>query len=363
MSPSSLTCKKLILSYIRAPLGILMRLAFTILFSVIICKAQQPATIINVDTIHFNIPGEIEINDWKQYNPTEPYPTPADFYYGFDKADTILLSLACLNKEGKQNLEILQYPEGKVIYTARLFNTMDYVKVHIPEKSVYKFIFTSNYKYSKKCTFIIRRAPSAHNWNFITKVKWENKKVYFTGPGKNIEKVNEYNAVKIFAQNLPLNRTTKSIDDNSRILIPFNLPAYTIKLIYRITPRKEESTKDLLLQKGLQDLLQPSGLPPNYQTFLPLTKGNATCNVLLIDEESTEKFMNRDTHAWLSEGSGININGGLIQVEKAEHLLKERMYLGLENTSPGNIYIDVEIVAITMQTQYYRYSYEPTLQQ
>lgn len=94
---------------------------------------------------------------------------PVQFYYAFDRNDTLAIKSGQSGESGTNNIYVYTYPQNQQIYFKERINGSD-EKFVIPQKGVYRIVIATNYFSPKNSRLKIARHPSltsSANFNHI----------------------------------------------------------------------------------------------------------------------------------------------------------------------------------------------------
>lgn len=265
--------------------------------------------------------------------------------YAFEKGDEIVINLEMSNKKGTNIINIYSYPDGNVLYSNDSFQDLMEHKIMIKDRSIYAFTIGSNHAFDRDARLRIERIPESEvTRDFNTKVIWE--RIY------SVEQVQK-----------PLHQFVNSGSNatfrggKSRISIPINLPANTVKWYYTFSAfREKEKVQEITglfnLAGELSSLIDETGLIEFGLKGLTQPPGTDYCDVRLLDFENSQLFLSKKDDQWrhYTDGSRSNISSGIIEIN---WILDETLYLGIKNSSETyGINVLIEVAAIVVEERW-----------
>lgn len=323
------------------------------------CQTQEP---IVITTQSITIPGSLEVYNWKNDHPNQPFNYPK-LVYGFAAGDEIIIDFTTENKKGTQQIEVMEYGSRSVVYSNNQFQTLDGVRIKVPRSNVYKFEFATNHVFDRQCKVSIKRIPAADSTkNFNCAVTW--KTIYdttFTMVEERRKVSSKYEPVTLQTPiDFFVNSGSNAIvyGGKSRITLPVILPPNTVSWYYSFAATRNknavQATKSTMKLFGeLTRLIDETGTLAFGINVLTQPPGADYCDIYLLDENSRAPFENKQDENWrmYSEGSRENGMSGIVQLRNC--CTSNRFYLGIKNpSSTYGVAVMVEIVAIVEKTIY-----------
>lgn len=314
-----------------------------------VIQPAETAEAIPVAEINFNLTGSVEAVVWKEDHPGETYPYPT-FYYAFEKGDEIILDASMSNRNGTNVINVSTYPDGVVRFTNNSFVELRELKIKVPERSIYKFVFASNHAFARNCFLKIRRKPAS-------------KETAGFNPSVSLKKILTPVAIQE-QQSFYINsgRNAMLQGGKSRVLVPINIPPGTIEWFYRVSASRNA--------QGIENVKQNFKLFAEVTTLLLDLTGTAAavtglavdqlsqppgadyCDIFLISPEFGEKFQAKEDEQWkyLVDGSRLNFKAGNVKVMCCN---SGTYYLGIRNPDSGiGVNVSVEVIAVTVKEDY-----------
>ena len=306
-------------------------------------KKLEPISVAN---LNFTIPGQV-LNILTTSSGEEKGVELPTFFYAFDEGDEVYMDCNIENEKGGIILEVKTEPENLTVYSNRDFKKISNEKFKVNKRGIYKFIFSTNHGWDRKCRFSIRRLPtdeSKINFNTTAIKKKKFKTVAVQEPSTYF--INSTN-----------NETFKG--GKSRISIPVTLPKNTVEWYYIVSSTRNEdeikgTTKQFHLLGDLNKAI--SGINPT-STVLNLAMNLITqppgadyCNVYLLDYTNLGYFSNKQKFSFILQGSRENVTSGVVKVNCCN---SGQIYLAMQNPDTWyGIHLGIEIVAIVTEEGY-----------
>lgn len=299
--------------------------------------------IIRVAELNFELPGLVGVAAWQSENEDEPYPYP-EYYYAFEKGDEIILNLTMSNAKGTNVIHVSTYPDGVERYTNNAFTELTDLRIKVPERSIYRFAFTTNHAFARNAFLKVARKPtSPEAQNFNTKVTYKRTLT----PVSVLEPQN-------FFINSGSNATF--MGGKSRITVPVNLPANTVEWFYRFSASREASDiENVKSNFGLfgevtKLLFNLTGVGAAINTLavdkLTQPPGANYCDIYFLEHQYIGLFEAKTDDQWqyFTEGSRENFKAGNVKVTCCN---SGSYYLGIKNPDATyGVNVLVELVAL-----------------
>ncbi|HCZ34895.1 MAG TPA: hypothetical protein DHV26_03110 [Cytophagales bacterium] len=295
-----------------------------------------------VAELNFALPGLMEVSAWNAENENKAYPYP-EYYYAFEKGDEIILDLTMSNKKGTNVIHVSTYPDGVERYTNQAFTELTDLRIKVPERSIYRFAFTTNHAFARNAFLKVARKPaSSETLNFNTKVTYK----------RTLTPVSVLEPQSFF-----INSGSKAFfNGKSRITVPVNLPANTVEWFYRFSASREasdiENVKNNfgLFGEVTKLLFNLTGVGAAINTLaidkLSQPPGANYCDIYFLEHQYIGLFEAKTDDQWryLTEGSRENFKAGNVKVTCCN---SGTYYLGIKNPdSTYGINVLVEVVAL-----------------
>src|SRR5260221_1925987 len=188
----------------------------------------DPIEIAAVSDLNFGLPGTVTVVSWQSSNEGKKYPYP-EYYYAFEKGDELILNLSMSNKNGTNQINISTYPDGIERFSNNAFTELNDLRIKVPERSIYRFVFATNHTFDRNAFLKISRKPSSPDAaNFNPKVIYKRTLT----PVQVIE-----------PQNFFVNSGSNALlmGGKSRIVVPVNLPQNTVEWLYRFSASRNQT--------------------------------------------------------------------------------------------------------------------------
>lgn len=318
----------------------------------IFCQNQAP---IVVTTQSINIPGSLEVMNWKNSHPDQSYPQNPKMEFGFAAGDEIVVDFTPENKKGTRQIQITELASQSVVYSNIQFQTLEGIRIKVPKNNVYKFEFANNNLEQCQCKVCIKRIPAAGaTKNFNCNVTW--KTVYDTtfAMAERRTASNTYEAVML---QTPIDFSLLQ-GGKSRIAVPVTLPANTVSWYYSFSATRNSAAvpatkSSMKLFNELTRLINQSGTLAFGTNALTQPPGANYCDIYVLDENSRTAFLNKNDGNWHydAEGSRKNLMSGIVQVANVS--ANNTFYIGIKNPDATyGVSVMIEVVAIVEKTNY-----------
>lgn len=296
-----------------------------------------------VAELNFALPGLMEVSAWNAENENKAYPYP-EYYYAFEKGDEIILDLTMSNKKGTNVIHVSTYPDGVERYTNQAFTELTDLRIKVPERSIYRFAFTTNHAFARNAFLKVARKPaSSEALNFNTKVTYK----------RTLTPVSVLEPQSFFINS---GSNAALLGGKSRVTLPVNLPANTVEWFYRFSASREasdiENVKNNfgLFGEVTKLLFNLTGVGAAINTLavdkLSQPPGANYCDIYFLEHQYIGSFEAKADDQWryLTEGSRENFKAGNVKVTCCN---SGTYYLGIRNPdSTYGINVLVEVVAL-----------------
>jgi len=284
--------------------------------------------------------------------------TTQQMVYGFAEGDKLIISYTEERGKKLKNFELIEYGASK-IYTEFNVVNIDKKEITIKKTGIYIFNFENSSLARRICKFKVDRIPTTEDlvsFNTTVKERTLTDTTYTTRQESFIKsetyKVKDITTNQHFYVNSGSNAMFKG--GKSRVAIPFNLPANTVKWYYTVSSFRdnamiESTSKQINLVSDLTKLVDNTGGLGFVIDQLGNPPGADYCDVYLLDHANLNPFLNKLAHKHYPIGTRENIIAANVEVGNR---FSEQMYLGIKNpdTSHG-INVLVSIAAVVLERE------------
>lgn len=279
--------------------------------------------------------------------------------YGFAKGDKIIINYSEERGKKLKSIEVSEY-KGTNVYSE--FNVIDIDKKEliIKKTGIYVFKFESTSLARRICKFKVDRIPASEDlvsFNTTVKVRTLIDTTYSVRQERYVK--SESYQVKEIAKNqhFYVNSGSNAFfkGGKSRVALPFNLPANTIKWYYTVSSFRDsnivESTSNQInLVSDLTKLIDNSGSLGFAINQLANPPGANYCDVYLLDHSNLSVFLSKDNFNYYPVGTRENIIAANVEVNNS---WSEQMYLAIKNPdSTHGINVLISIAAIVLEQEF-----------
>lgn len=157
---------------------------------------------------------------------------------------------------------------------------------------------------------------------------------------------NNRKVVVLFSpQKFHLNSIGKTmISGVNKIVLPIILPENTIEWFYYVCASKEKSTNYIQLATQIALFVHDAAIDVSK---IKVGNGNSYCDVFLMNDEETKRFIRNDEFMYYKLGSRQNFTSGVIRMDAGDTSIYN---LGIKNPRKAHaVDITVEAVAIVQE--------------
>jgi hypothetical protein len=278
--------------------------------------------------------------------------------YGFAEGDKIIINYSEERGKKLKNFEVIAYQGPKMYSDFNVF-TIEKKEITIQKTGIYIFNFENSSLARRICSFKVDRIPASENlisFNTTVRERTITDTTYTVRQERYVKseayKVKEISKNQHFFVNSGSNAMFKG--GKSRVALPFNLPANTVKWYYKVSSFRDsalvQSTSEQInLVADLSKLIDETGGLNFVIDQLGKPPGADYCDVYLLDHSNSSLFLNKNDFSNYPIGTRENIIAGNVEVGNR---FAEQMYLGIKNPDPSHgINVLVSIASIVLEQE------------
>lgn len=159
---------------------------------------------------------------------------------------------------------------------------------------------------------------------------------------------NNYQVTTVQATNTYSLNAASTVFGNPRTSVRIALPQNTIAWFYVVTVSKGSGQSTTLVSQ-LNKLMGISGLTGSIVTQLLVPKGDAKCDVYIVDQNNNDLFLYKKEFTYFREGSAKSVSEAKMDIR---NLNNDLYYLVLYNPELYSIKVTVEVAAIVSSKSY-----------
>ena len=244
------------------------------------------------------------------------------------------------NNKGTNHIKVFTYPDLNEVYSLSNFQELEDVILKVEKRNIYIFAFATNHVFNRSIQLNIERVPigtETIDFNTAVTLKTDYKPVSL------IE--NEVNYINSYS-----NEAFKG--GKSRLVIPVNLPANTIRWYYTVAASRDENainqvSEQVSLFSDLSRLIDRTGALSFGIEALTAPPATDYIDVYLLDYQNLQLYNSQVAYSYILEGSRENIKSGNINISCCN---QGQFYLAIKNPdSMHGVHALLEVVAITVE--------------
>lgn len=272
-----------------------------------------------------------------------------ELYYALAAGDVLSLHLSPITAQGTNQLKVLAYPDGSVIYTAEGINALNDQRISIAQEGIYRIVLNTPHNFDRKISLRVSRIPaSAQTAQYDTRVVKKRRYEVVSVQEPSLHWLNSYSNAYLRG-------------GSDQLLIPIQLPANTVEWYYTVSAsrNREEIANNLKTISLARDIAKavlsgnPAAAALNFSVnLITQPPGSDYCDVFLMDKTNQNLFMQKEEFKPILEGSRENITSAKVKISQNKGA---NLYLGLRNRDTFNgLAVGIEIAAIVASTYWAR---------